>query len=236
MSINRLEEFVMRNMRLILASIFVLILLTTGCSSELERYTKKFDKSDYGSLQAKQAQKGKIITFGTNHIDDKQHINNTLQYSNKLARAIGSIPGVADARVFLTDKNAYVSVVLDNTGRGYAKSKEYIIQDTTTAQNIAPNTITNNPFKNAISVNDDTQLTERFKQTIANKVFELVPEVEEVHTSANIKFMFYMDEFAQVAWGNESLDTYLKQFNILVQHQFANGMIMPTSLNDYRNK
>ncbi|MCR8657041.1 YhcN/YlaJ family sporulation lipoprotein [Paenibacillus endoradicis] len=226
----------MRNMRQIFALCFILMLLVAGCSSEVERYTKKYDKSDYGSLQAKQTQKGKMISFGTNHIDDNQHINNSVQFSKKISTALSSIAGVADARVFLTDKNAYVAVVLDNTGRGYAKSNKYITQDTSTDSNIAPNTITNNPFKNFISVNDNTQLTDPFKQTIADKVFELAPEVEEVHTSANIKFMFYMDEFAKVAWSNESIDTYLKQFNILVQHQFANGMIMPTSLNDYRNK
>ena len=226
----------MRNMRLIFALCFVLMLLMAGCSSEIERYTKKLDKSDYGSLQAQQAQKGKIISFGTNHVDDNQHINHTVQYSNKLSGVIASIAGVADARVFLTDKNAYVAVVLDNTGRGYAKSNKYIMQDTSNINNMAPNTITNNPFSNYISVNDNTQLTDPFKQTVADKVLEFAPEVEEVHISANVKFMFYMDEFAQVAWGNEPVDTYLKQFNILVQHQFANGMIMPTSLNDYRNK
>lgn len=235
MSINRLEEFMMANMRQLFALCFVLILLISGCSSEIERYSKKLDKSDYGSVQAKQEQKGKIISFGTNHIDDDQHINHTLKYSSKLSSRLHSIAGVANARVFLTDKNAYVAVVLDNTGRGYAKSDKYIVPDTST-EPIAPNTITNNPFKKFISVNDNTQLTDPFKQTIADKVLELAPEVEEVHISANVNFMFYMDEFAQVAWANEPVDKYLKQFNILVQHQFANGMIMPTSLNDYRNK
>ena len=226
----------MRCMRLLSIFCFVLLLLTAGCSSEIERYSKKLDDSDYGSSQAKHAQNGKLITFGTNHPDDKQHDNTTVHYNPKISDALGSIGGVGAVRVFLTDKNAYVALVLDNTGRGYAVSKQYIRQDTTPFDNKAPNTITNNPFKNFISVNDNTQLTDRFKQTIANKVFELAPEVEEVHISANLNFMFYMDEFAQAAWGDKPLDPYLKQFNILVQHQFANGLIMPTSLNDYRNK
>ena len=226
----------MRIMRLLSTFCFVLLLLVTGCSSEVERYSKKLDDADYGSLQAKQAQQGRLITFGTNHPDDNQHVNNTVHYNTKISSALGSIGGVGDARVFLTDKNAYVALVLDHTGRGYAISNQYIKQDTTPSDNKAPNSITNNPFKNFISVNDYTQLTDRFKQTIADKVFELAPEIEEVHISANLNFMFYMDEFAQAAWGDKPLDPYLKQFNILVQHQFANGLIMPTSLSDSRNK
>lgn len=227
----------MRNMRWLLTLSLVMLLLVAGCSSEYKRYSKQLDDSDYGSLQAQQEQKGKMITFGTNHPDDNQHINSTVQYSKKISSAVSSIGGVGTARVFLTDKNAYVAVVLDNTGRGYAKSKDYIQQNTSTNNNtIAPNTITNNPFKHFISVNDSTQLTDRFKQTIADTVFARAPEIEEVHISANLEFMFYMDEFAQAAWANEPLDTYMKQFNILVQHQFANGLIMPTSLKYYRNK
>lgn len=214
----------------------VILLAITGCSSEIERYSKKLDSSDYGSLQARKTQNEQMITFGTNHIDINQHVNHTVLYSKELSRAITSIGGVGDARVFLTDKNAYVALVLDSTGRNFAKSKNATKQDTSTQTPLAPNTITDNPFRSYVTVNDSSQLTDRFKQTVADKVFELAPTVEEVHTSANLDFMFYMDEFAQVAWGNEPLDTYLKQFNILVQHQFANGSVMPTSLKYYRNK
>lgn len=218
------------NVRLVLLSSLCCILLS-GCAQEYERYTKKTDESDYGSIYAKREQEGKMITYGTTHTDDQHHVNTTVSYSNEISRAVASIKGVGDARVFLTDKNAYIALVLDTTGRGMVKSAPAAERDSSSQYSkTAPNTISENPFRSYMTVNDSSQLSDKFKHTVADTVKKLAPTVQEIHISANKDFMYYMDEYAQVAWGNRPLDPLIDHFNILVQHQFSGGKVMPQSL------
>lgn len=226
----------MRTNRFMLSIVIFLLISVLGCSSEIERYSKKPDPSDYGNTKANQAKNENLITFGTNHIDEQQHVNSTLAYSNDLSNAISSIEGVGDARVFVTDKNVYVAVVLDATGRNYALSRSYMYQGASSEKESFPSQsdIAINPFRDFISVNDSSQLTAAFKQRIANMVFAKVNNIEEVHISANLDFIYFMDEFAQAAWAKEPLEKYMNQFNILVQYHFDNGKVMPGSLKHYR--
>ncbi len=94
----------------------------------------------------------------------------------------------------------------------------------------APNTIAENPFHSYMTVNDSSQLADKFKQRVTDTVKKFAPTVQEVHISANKEFMYYMDEYAQEAWGNRPLDPWIDHFNILVQHQFSGGKVMPQSL------
>jgi hypothetical protein len=73
------------------------------------------------------------------------------------------------------------------------------------------------------------------KQTVAVKVRELAPAVQEVHISANMDFVNELNEYAKQAWMNHSLTPWLQDFNTLVKYQFAGGNIMPQQIKDYEN-
>jgi len=213
----------------------VCIILCSGCS-DIERYTKDSSNSGYGSSHPQDEQQDNMTSFGTTHTDNQQHVNHTVAYSNEISRAVSSIKGVGDARVFLTDKNAYVALVLDSTGRGMVKSAPAAERDSNSEYSkVAPNSIAENPFHSYMTVNDSTQLSNKFKQKVTSTIKKLSPTVQEVHISANKEFMFYMDEYAQEAWGNRPLDPWIDHFNILVQHQFSSGKVMPQSLKNLRD-
>lgn len=250
----------------IVVLMLVFLLLSTGCSEDLHRYSKPLRSSDYGSLKAKKAEQAEL---DHNRIlpELEAHLASPLppaseepDYSSELANLVSSIPGVADARVFTAGSNAYISVVLDYTGQGILKSKpsgdredartrldtgQWDLKDEAQdarehgdASNMTPLTnessIHNNPFRYYLTVNDNSQLSDRFLRTVTDSVQAKQPSIENVHISANKEFMYYMDEFAQVVWGGESLQAYEKQFKILIDHQFFNGKVMPTSLKYYR--
>lgn len=214
----------------------------TGCSkgveTELERYTKPLRSSDYGSLQAKKADQIELNMLDKPNLSPKQHQAGAVSYSYPLTNAVNAIDGVGDARVFVADRIAYIGVVLDNTGQGILKEKPSGERDSSVINEpiTAPMSIHNNPFKSYLTVNDNTQLSDLFVQTVTDTVKQQHNEITEVHLSANKEFMYYIDEFAQVVWGGQSIDPYIDQFNILINHQFFNGKVMPTSLKYYRNR
>lgn len=240
-----LGVFAMKKIKAILL-IIVIAALASGCSQgikyEMSRYTKPLRGSDYGSLKAKkheQQQQQQLNALGVNDKPDKlPHEIKSASYSSELSNHVSSVRGVADARVFTADQHAYVALVLDNSGQGMLKSKPSGEREAGTNQipYTAENSIHNNPFRFFLTVNDTSQLSDRFVRTVTESVKTLQPSIKEVHISANKEFMYYMDEFAQVAWGGESLEPYLDQFNILINHQFFNGKIMPNSLKYYRNQ
>lgn len=222
-------------------SVFILLFLislVTGCSSDLERYSKPLRSSDYGSLKAKKAEQSQLKALNVQEPDITSSNTGSTSYSSMLAKHVSSIPGVGDARVFTVDEHAYVALVLDYTGQGMLKSKQSGEREIKTNETplTAQPSIHNNPFRFFITVNDNSQLSERFIRIVSEAIQAKQPSIQQVHISANKDFMYYMDEFAQVAWAGESLEPYAEQFNTLISHQFYGGKVMPTSLKYYRNR
>ncbi|MCM3634658.1 hypothetical protein [Paenibacillus camelliae] len=218
------------------------MLALTGCSkgaqTEMERYTKPLRSTDYGSLQARNNKQQELRALEQTNREPRQYAKGTVSYSPSLADAVSSIGGVADARVFISDYTAFIGVVLDNTAQGLIRSKPSGERDSSVFNEPiqAPMSIHNNPFQSYLTVNDNSQLSPVFVQTVIDTVRNQQHAIREVHLSANKEFMYYLDEFAQVVWGGESLDPYMDQFNILINHQFFDGKVMPTSLKYYRNR
>lgn len=237
----------------------LIVMLSAGCSAgiadELSRYTKPLRSSDYGSLKAKKAEQGKLnalqeqssATKSTPLSDQlsqqagNRELISNISYSNKLSNHVDSIAGVADARVFTAQGHAYVALVLDHTGQGMLKSQESGERDigtrsVLTGPSTSQQSIHNNPFRFFLTVNDTSQLSDRFIRTVTDSVKAKEPSITNVYISANKDFMYYMDELAQLAWAGESLEDYAEQFTILIEHQFFNGLEMPTSIKHDRTR
>lgn len=223
---------------ILLACVLTITGCSTGAKNELQRYTKPLRSTDYGSLKAKRTDPSEMSILELQNRKPKQHHAGAVSFSYDLTNAVNSIGGVGDARVFVADHIAYIGVVLDNTGQGIIKSKPSGERDSSVINEPiqAPMSIHNNPFKSYLTVNDTSQLSDLFVQDVKNTVKLQDNTISEVYVSANKEFMYYIDEFAQVAWGGQSIDPYIDQFNILINHQFFNGKVMPTSLKYYRNR
>jgi len=223
---------------ILLACLLTITGCSTGAKNELQRYTNPLRSTDYGSLKAKRTEQPEMKSLEQQNRNPKLHQAGTVSYSYDLTNAVNSIGGVGDARVFVADHIAYIGVVLDNTGQGIVKSKPSGVRDSSIINEPikAPMSIQNNPFKSYLTVNDTSQLSDLFVQDVTDTVKQLQNTISEVHVSANKEFMYYIDEFAQVIWGGQSIDPYIDQFNILINHQFFNGKVMPTSLKYYRNR
>jgi len=180
--------------------------------------------------------------YGSTTADPRQHDNRWVEYSSLLSREVSRINGVAGAIVMLTDKNAYVGIMLDWTGVGTVKNGG----DSRTDQDMggSGDGVYNNdtgspywdgrqvatPYNSYFTVNDHHDLSEELKQTIAGVVRGLAPRVEEVHISANMEFVNELNEYAKEAWAGRPLTPWIDAFNTLVKHQFAGGKTPPVPL------
>lgn len=206
----------------------------TGCN--YEQLVQRSD-SDYGSRQSGDPKATGAKGYGalSNHIH--QHENTFFEYSSILSNKVSSLNGIASGIVMLTDKNAYVAIMLDWTAVGTTNSQGTEEQNNTgtnggvyNADNGSPygdGRVLVSPYNSYFSVNDHHNLSHELKQTIAALIRKHTPSVQEVHISANMEFINYFNEFAKEAWGSRSLTPWIDLFNTVVQYHFAGGKTMP---------
>ncbi|WP_042166113.1 hypothetical protein [Paenibacillus gorillae] len=221
-------------------TLLLLVSLTTACG-----YEKRIQNSDhdYGSRKAgdpKNALSAKMYGSGAGKNNLKQHDNAFFEYSNTLSNKVTQLNGIGTAIVMLTDKNAYVGLALDwtavgtkSTGRTNEQSNGDAVYNTDTGSNYWDNRQLITPYNSYFSVNDHSQLSHELKQTVATRVREYAPTVQEVHISANMDFVNQLNEYAKQAWMNRSLVPWTEDFNNLVKHQFAGGDKMPSQIIEY---
>ncbi|WP_336773685.1 hypothetical protein [Paenibacillus sp. MMO-58] len=221
----------------------LLISMTAACG-----YQKNIQSSDhdYGSRKTGDAKMLGGKMYGTSSANNpRQHDNAFFEYSNKLSNEVSKLGGVGSAIVMLTDKNAYVGLALDWSAVGTKSAGHTDEQDRSGSSEGVYNHDTGSqrwdnrhlvtPYNSLFTVNDHSMLSEELKQTVAVKVRELAPAVQEVHISANMDFVNELNEYAKEAWMNHSLTPWLQDFNTLVKYQFAGGDIMPQKIKDYDN-
>ncbi|MGO4548269.1 hypothetical protein AB4Z29_26115 [Paenibacillus sp. 2TAB23] len=215
----------------------VLLTAATGCNyEELAQHSD----TDYGSRQAGDPKMLSGRAYGPVSGNKHQHDNSFFEYSSVISRKVTDLNGIASAIVMLTDKNAYVGLMLDWTAVGTRNSGGRSEQDNTGTNEGVYNHDTGSPSGNSralvspynsyFSVNDINNLSAELKQTVALRVRELAPAVQEVHISANMEFMNYFNEFAKEAWGGRSLMPWIDQFNTVVKYHFAGGKEMPAPI------
>ncbi|MBH5320183.1 hypothetical protein I6N90_20465 [Paenibacillus sp. GSMTC-2017] len=196
--------------------------------------------SDYGSRKAHDPKTIKARAYGTLSKDSSQHNNSFFEYSSMMSQKVSSLNGIASAIVMLTDKNAYVGIMLDWTAVGTKGSGGTEEQNNTglnggvynsdTGQSAGNGRVLVSPYNSYFSVNDHNNLSPELKQTIAELIRQHVPTVKEVHISANMEFVNYFNQFAKEAWGGRSLTPWIDSFNTVVQYHFAGGNVMPSPI------
>lgn len=208
-----------------------------GCNyKELAQHSD----TDYGSRTQNDPKMLHGKSYGPASNNPNQHDNAFFEYSSVISNKVSALNGVASAIVMLTDKNAYVGLMLDWTAVGTRNSGSHKEQDNTGTTEGVYNHDTGNPYGNGrllvspynsyFSVNDINDLSNELKQTVALRVRELAPSVQEVHISANMDLVNYFNEFAKEAWGGRSLTPWIDTFNTVVQYHFAGGKVMPTPI------
>lgn len=208
--------------------------VASGCN--YEQLAQRSD-SDYGSRQSGDPKTIGAKAYGTLSSNAHQHDNAFFEYSSILSNKVSSLNGVASAIVMLTEKNAYVALMLDWSAVGTTNSGGTEEQNNTGMNGGVYNSDTGSPYRDYrilvspynsyFSVNDHHNLSHELKQTVAALIRENVPTVQEVHVSANMEFVNYFNEFAKEAWGGRSLTPWTDLFNTVVQYHFAGGKKMP---------
>lgn len=215
------------------------VVLSSAAGCNYRELAQKSD-TDYGSRQANDPKMIHPKLYGPLSNNANQHDNAFFEYSSVISRKVTELNGIASAIVMLTDKNAYVGLMLDWTAVGTRNSGRHREQDNTGTTEGVYNRDNGNPYGNGrllvspynsyFSVNDVNDLSNELKQTVAKTVRDLAPTVQEVHISANMDFVNYFNEYAKEAWGGRSLMPWVDSFNTLVQYHFAGGKEMPTPI------
>lgn len=229
---NKYSSNVTRKIGLLLLSFFLISIISTGCGY----YRKQFEKSgyDYGSESAKNkegVQDHDAKLYGLKVDDKKNHTNTSFTFSQELSDDISSIPGLATALVFLTDRNAYAAIVLNNTATGSKGNGNTDEVDNTGTSRGMYNTFTGSQYMDPnklvdrtnsyYTVSDHEEISRTLKQKVAKTIRNKHPKTIEVHISANRDFINQMNVYAQEARMGVSLNHYIKDFNKLAVHHFG---------------
>lgn len=220
--------------KLVLTTILLCIpLILQGCTrGEYGGSYKQHSQStyDYGSHTAGDDKPvegprayGKLIKGSNNH-DNTQY-----RYSKETSYLIGDLPGVSQAYVFLTDRNAYVGLLLDNTGAGLHSGLD--VKDNIEGYINHPKANNVNPkdprrlaigYENPQTVQDHHLLSHEFKQTVAVNIRKKHPELLEIYISANQDYVNTLSELSRETNGKaDENSANLRQFNALVLKEFS---------------
>lgn len=228
------STFALRKIGILLLSAFLISIMSTGCGNY---YKKQFEKSgyDYGSDNARSKegiQTNDAKMYGLKVDGKKNHANTSLTFSQELSDDISSIPGLATALVFLTDRNAYAAIVLNQTATGSKTDGKLNddVDNTGTSRGMY-NTFTGSQYMDPNKLVDRTnsyytvshheKISSALKQKVAKAIRHNHPKVIEVHISANRDFVNQMNVYAQEYRMGVPLNKYTKDFNKLAVHYFG---------------
>lgn len=165
------------------------------------------------------------------------HNNTRMEISEDIAKAVADMAEVESANVLLTDKNAYVAVVLDN-GRGYGKTGPQsgagdFHDEAAGSQN---RVYGDHPANNRLSEREGTTdrmgrrgpaagagedgVTDEIKEKISQKVRAMKPDVRNVYVSANPDFVQRLRGYADRAESGAPLRGLIIEFNTAVERLF----------------
>ncbi|QNK59350.1 hypothetical protein [Paenibacillus sp. PAMC21692] len=228
----------MRRAGFILLSL-LLVIAVSACGY---KKSMQHSDSDYGSRKPGDPKMQGLKAYGSTNTDAGQHDNAFFEYSSMLSNKIGSLNGVANGIVMLTDKNAYVAILLDWSAAG-TKAKGGTDEQNNTGSNGGvynadsgspysnPYTIVT-PYNSFFTVMDHQNLSNELKQTIAKGIREESPMIQEVHISANMEFNNYFVRFASEAWASRSLTPLVDTFNKVVQYEFDGAAERPAPITE----
>jgi YhcN/YlaJ family sporulation lipoprotein len=216
--------------------ILALITLLTACYNDAgKQYGKSPDHTNFGSplenpVDSERAYQTQQLYGSVTHQNQK------LDYSEFLSNQVTTIKGVNTAIVMVTDQNAYVAILIDNSATGTRGSAletnndgarvGIYNPDAANTDYLNPNQL-HNGYNNYETSKDHNTLSHRFKQRIAERIRTLHPQLIDVYISANRDFVNTMNNYAQESWKGNSLQPYLSEFNQTVANVFGTAQILP---------
>ncbi|NDI35260.1 hypothetical protein [Chengkuizengella sediminis] len=162
------------------------------------------------------------------------HENTSIRFSPFTAKEIMDIPGVSHSYVILTNRNAYVSLVLDHTATGgfgkgniheqnnSGKSDDGYNENGGIVYTNPKNLVTDKNSK--FTLENENNISSRLKEKVIMEVKKLNPKVEEIYVSANRAFVNQLNVYAQKTWRGKSLKPYVEEFNESVKVYFSNQL------------
>lgn len=205
-------------------------------------YYRKISGYNYASRDRDDPKMTRMRSYGSFSSNPHQHDNLYFEYSSDLSRRIAMLPGIYNALVFLTDRNAYVGIMTDWSAAGTlsrAGRRMREVENSGTMEGVynvdngSPkwdNRHIATPYNSYFTQKDPHDLSSKLRQTIGDEVRRLHPRVQEVHISANREFMNQLVEFGKESWAGRSLGPLTPDFNRLVQYMFGNGTQIPVPL------
>jgi YhcN/YlaJ family sporulation lipoprotein len=133
------------------------------------------------------------------------HRNSRLEASDELAERIADLNEVDRAMVFLTDRNAYVGVVLESDVR---------------TRNAAGGTDIDGSDRDFGNPDTDDRLSKRLKDRIAELVKERQPDVRNVFVSANPGFLDSLNDYMADLNNGRPVAGLVEEFNDMVERIF----------------
>lgn len=136
------------------------------------------------------------------------HTNTRMEQSEELAEQITNIDHVERAMVFLTDRNAYVGVVLEE-GTDWSTSDDTQFQG-------------NNDGSDMDAGKPETadQLPRDIKREISQQVKTMKPEITNVFVSANPDFINRLDDYVTALDEGRPVSGMIDEFNEMVERIF----------------
>ncbi|WEK54825.1 MAG: YhcN/YlaJ family sporulation lipoprotein [Candidatus Cohnella colombiensis] len=225
--------------KMALALLTILLGLITGCN-----YKDHYQNSnqDYASRASNDPKMMGVRSYGSTNAHPNQHNNRYFEYSSAISTKVASLPGINSAIVFLTDKNAYVGIVMDATAtgtkaRGGANTREQHSggsimgrYDVANESPVEENRKMITPYTPYISQKDSVNISTELRQVIGERVRMAHPRVNEVHISANQEYVNQSFEFVKAIWSGDSNTALIPEFNVLVQYFFGYGDQIPLPL------
>jgi YhcN/YlaJ family sporulation lipoprotein len=163
------------------------------------------------------------------------HNNTRMEISDQIADTLTDMDEVDSATVLLTDRNAYVAVVLDNgtgygtTDTGRSVGKANTGQSTRMHQNSMGNNATQDRTGRRGPGNAQQGVTSDLESTITQRVRSVVPGVQNVYISANPDFVSRMRGYGERFQQGQPIRGLIIEFNTMVER------IFPTTTNNNVN-
>jgi len=212
-----------------------LLLILSGCAEEGREYGKSPDHTNFGAPVEKAEETERA--YQTQQLyGPVTHNNSKLEYSQFLSNQLNAMNGVNTAIVMTTDQNAYVALMIDSSAIGTKGStretnnqgtSKGFYNDHAPFNDTLPSNDLNNGYNNYETAVHHDMLSHRFKQTMAEKIRTLQPNILDVYISANRDFLNKMNTYAQESWKGHSLMPLLTDFNQTVTRIFGTAQVLP---------
>lgn len=208
--------------------------LTAGLSACSYQQHFENSSSDYGSRTSMNEATG-FRTYNT-QLKAADHNNHTMAFSQATSDVIDDMKGIRTSFVIITDKNAYVAILLDGTATGMKGKGTSNRSDRTIAQSgidhhsdvtqsLKPGDIVMDKYSFP-TIPNPQDLSSELQTELTQTVRKMHPNITNVFISANQQFINQFSQYAHEAWRGVSLSPYVPDLNNLVKNHFGDHGII----------